>query len=206
MCQGHDLPNPKVVSGLDAHIESLEKITLNSHLSQEVTGIFCYIRRLSLLWDSSTNEKPTANAYGLLEHAENRNARLLLRLETDSETPFRTVVVSFCLATNIYLYAVIREIPLTVPYYTKLVTKLWAAVKEVNFAALGDSFARKLLWILYVGRMASRGRVEQQFFEHKLSDVANYCGLDAGDTRRLVFRQVLWPRKGDGSGKCSSFD
>lgn len=181
----------------------MQKTTHSYHVSREAVIIFCYLRRLSKIWNEiaepTSHTKSTAGeAFDFLEHVESRTARLLISAHTCSENHPRWTIVSFCLAANIYIYAVLREIPLNVPYFAGLVTRLRDATQKMDIAALEESLVKKMLWVFFMGRLVAQARPEQEWFEQKLRDAAGSCGLDGVDTIKLVFRQMLWPRRGRG--------
>lgn len=194
ICRGLDLPDTEVVSALQDHEAVMQAIIQNQYLSRESTAIFCYLRRLSKFHDECAASGEATEVFELLEHVENQTARLLLAVSEDLDNPICRILILFGLAANIYIYAVLRGIPLRVQYYSVMAARLWRATQNVNFEALGAVFAKKSLWILFVGRLAANRRPEQKLFERRLSEVGRFCGLDGGDTRRFVFRQMLWPR------------
>jgi hypothetical protein len=163
ICQGLDVPDTEVTSVLQTHEDSLQRITRNKDLIREMTAIFCYLRRLSKFLDSCTQSTPNPEQVDLaefLENVETRTIRLLHTLDVDFGHPFRWLMISFGLAANIYIHAILREIPLTVPYYAVFAIRLWDAVQNIDFAALDSNVVKKMLWIVFVGRLAAHGRPE----------------------------------------------
>jgi hypothetical protein len=210
ICRASDYPDQEVVSILRSYEFTLRGFLQNSIMSRKITTIFCYLRRLSKtdipIVAAPRNGVRTADDdnYQFLEYVENRIIALFLTAQTASRNPRRPIIVSFCLASYIYLYAVIRNIPLMVPYYACFITRLQTALQEINFAVLDHSVIKNLLWIPFVGRLAAHGRSEQNWFEQVLRELTRSCGLSGMATMDLVFGQLLWPKSHSQHGDWTS--
>jgi hypothetical protein len=135
----------------------------------------------------------------LLEHVENRTATLLLNIQAEIQNPAAHMLHFFCLSANIYIYAVLREIPLKAPYFSIMVMRLHDAAVRVNFEELSEPTLRKALWMFLVGRLAAHERPEHQWFDEHLLQVVKFCRLDKEDAVRTVVRQLLWPNEKQGA-------
>jgi hypothetical protein len=204
LCQGLDQPDPEVISSISDYEEGMRTIMKHRNHSREAAHILCYLRRLSKVRGLETSALhsifDSKDDNYLLEHLENRIARLLLSIQGEIQNPATDILHFFCLSANIYIYAVLREIPLTVPYFSIMATRLHMAAMSIDFDGMSEAILRKALWMFLIGRLATHDRPEQQWFEETFRYVLNVCGLDHHDMVRVVFRQLLWPLESKGLG------
>ena len=199
LCQGLDRPDPEVVSSISDYETVMRGVMKNRSLSSEAANILCYLRRLSKIRNEDASPlHPITRSKGdnyLLEHVENRIARLLLNIQVEIQNPAAHMLHFFCLSANIYIYAVLREIPLKAPYFSIMVTRLHEAAVRINFEELSEPTLKKALWMFLVGRLAAHERPERQWFDEHLLQVVKFCGLDKEDAVRTVVHQLLWPMR-----------
>jgi hypothetical protein len=209
LCQGLDRPDPEVVSSISDYETVMRSVMKNKSLGSEAAHILCYLRRLSKIRNEDTSPlHPISGTKGHnypLEHFENRTARLLLNIQAEIQNPAAHMLHFFCLSANIYIYAVLREIPLKAPYLSIMVMRLHDAAVRVNFEELSEPTLRKALWMFLVGRLAAHERPEHQWFDEHLLQVVKFCGLDKEGAVRTVVRQLLWPMKSKVLGSWRQF-
>ncbi|KAJ8103444.1 fungal-specific transcription factor domain-containing protein [Lipomyces tetrasporus] len=167
-------------------------------LQKDVDTVFSYLPQLSSMKlefqkaSAGTPEESLVFAERM-SFAEQAIARLLYASsQIDQDDAYGSLARSFGLASTIYLYTVLREIPVGLFIIGNLVGRLKTAL-DVDFVYGLPQWANKLLWILVVGSLAAIGRPEQSWFIGRLSAWCGICSTGIEDAVDIVVKESCWP-------------
>ncbi|KAJ8103690.1 hypothetical protein POJ06DRAFT_284672 [Lipomyces tetrasporus] len=148
-----------------------------SSIDRDIDTVFSYLCQLS----SIKRESQTI-------------AQLLIDSTTaDQDDMYGSLARSIGLASTIYLYIVLREIPLSCFIIGKVVTKLKTALEFDDFAGVLPQWAHKLLWVLVVGGIAALGRPEQSWFVARLSAWCGKFTKGIEEAVQIALKESCWP-------------
>lgn len=108
------------------------------------------------------------------------------------EHPFE--VIPLKTAVHLYMYLFIREIPQTSKIINRMALRLQRSLDSQLVVWLNstDECLTWLLWILFMGRIASRGRTGDSWFLQKLVITADLLGIFSPKSLELHLRKILW--------------
>lgn len=103
-------------------------------------------------------------------------------------------VIALKTAVHLYLYLFIREIPQTSKIIERMVLRLQRSLDSQLFVWLNhtDECLTWLLWILFMGRIAARGRSEGLWFLQKLVATTDLLEIFSPESLELHLRKILW--------------
>ncbi|RDW63583.1 hypothetical protein BP6252_11128 [Coleophoma cylindrospora] len=196
ICQGPDFPDPIVIKTIPYMTIELLSLTKSRQLSQDAADIFCYLRRLSRVKDLAHFMPGFGDGYKdhFLDWAEYHTSRLLLGSQVNTRHSFRWMIHAFSLAANIYIYAVLREISRSAPYFRILAKRMKETLEQADPRELQADTSGKRIWILFVGRLAANGGPEDSWFGTAIARIMEQRGLDTRHAIDLVMAESLWPR------------
>ncbi|KAK9328606.1 hypothetical protein V1520DRAFT_207338 [Lipomyces starkeyi] len=171
-----------------------------SALHRDVNTVFSYLCQLSSIKreSQSTSEESLAFAERM-DFAEQAIAQLLVdSTAADYDDSNGSLARSFGLASTIYLYIVLREIPLSFFIIGQLVNNLKAALEFDVFASVLPQWANKLFWVLVVGGLAALGCPEQSWFVARLSAWCGNFTQSIDEAVQIVLKESCWPEMDTG--------
>jgi hypothetical protein len=103
-------------------------------------------------------------------------------------------VIPLKIAVHLYMYLFIREIPQTSKIIDRMVLRLQRSLDSQLFVWLNstDECLTWFLWILFMGRIASRGRSEGFWFLQKFVATTDLLGIFSQESMELHMRKILW--------------
>ncbi|KAF4628236.1 hypothetical protein G7Y89_g9915 [Cudoniella acicularis] len=103
-------------------------------------------------------------------------------------------VIPLKTAVHLYLYLVIRAIPQMSKAIERLVLRLQDSLKLglQQWWVSSSECETWLLWILFIGAVASRGRYERRWFIQYLANIMSLLGIYSFEALQSHLEKVLW--------------
>ena len=111
-----------------------------------------------------------------------------------SECLYSFETVPLKTAAHLYLYLVIREVPLSSALVYRLAQRLQQSLEEQLPGWWNSNAERQtwLLWMLFIGGIAAAGSIGRWWFVRELGNTCRMLGIWSGDAFREGLKQVLW--------------
>lgn len=175
---------PAEFTGLSERQEGLKKI-------------FQEMRQLSgMLLTLNIRDKDPAKALFGQEVYITERQLLLLSVSGDplSTTPTETFInQSLRSAAFVYMYAVLREVPIISILYDTLVKRLRSALDHAGFMlAWSHTQPTLLLWVLAVGGTAAFARPERPWFVNQMVGLSAILELRTMKDLERALRETMW--------------
>jgi hypothetical protein len=172
-----------------------------SHLfgsQSPIINIIQLLRKLSS--DLDRHKLSVANRLNASNNIYNLEYELLLLNKSRPEDPepsssaFYFEAMPLQLAAHLFLWLAIREIPQTSELMYTLVQRLQRSL-ELKITVWWTSSLERLtwlLWILFMGGVASAGRIERTWFVRQMKIVCFQLDIMTKDDMRAYLVKVLW--------------
>ncbi|KAE9375227.1 hypothetical protein N431DRAFT_555700 [Stipitochalara longipes BDJ] len=121
----------------------------------------------------------------------------ILLLNSSTPYPLEQEFITLKIAAHLYLWLVIRELPPSSQILITVIQRLQYSLKEEVIGWWSENLERRiwLLWILFMGAVASNGRAERFWFIEELVKVCRDLGISEvegpGGLRKYLGRVVL---------------
>jgi hypothetical protein len=130
--------------------------------------------------------------------AEHRLLSLRMSSYTDDDD-IQSISLDFSqvllLAAHLYMHLAIRELPGTAKMHLKMLYDLKSSI-TLNFPSLffqaSDAILQVLLWILFIGAVASTDLNTRSFFVQNLQQVCTVLGVETEVDFQSLLKGVLW--------------
>jgi Fungal specific transcription factor domain len=173
----------------------------NPHdLVGEMTDIFQVMRLLSLRIHNLPSELSKRILYDRGLYMSEYKLLVVLDSSDDVDdgmaTPNRNshIYGSCRLAAYLYLYIVLRELPISAVIVQTVLKRLKGILESANadLLILWTEDQHLFLWILYMGAVASIEAVEREFFVKVLRRLVGHMGLMTIEGFTAALKEVLW--------------